>query len=270
MERLTRRRSRANLHCRLDTIHHGIKNYLDGKIFLAPLDNPQTILDIGCVFSHLAIESAEKFPDAQVIAVDINPLLSRFSSAPNFQFQQLDILAEPLPLEAGSFDVVHVRFLLIHLPNPQRVLERIAQLVKPGGWLLIEEMAISKVTDESVPALRTAVELFHKYGESNGQVPGVYAKLEPWLRQTGAFSEVNVHEVIIPIGNPEASTDPKRRSLGLTFKGTFRHSFTSKTHPELLALGYTPELKEQVMQEFNTLEWQMGNPLHFVWARRSV
>ena len=64
--------------------------------------------------------------------------------------------------------------------------------------------------------------------------------------------------------------DPKHRSLGLTFRDTFRRSFTSKTHPGLLALGYTSELKEQVAQEFDTLEWQMDNPLHFVWARRSV
>lgn len=34
-------------------MHHGLKNYLDGKIFLAPLDNPRTILDIGCAFYHL-------------------------------------------------------------------------------------------------------------------------------------------------------------------------------------------------------------------------
>ena len=33
----------------------------------------------------------------------------------NFQFQQLDVLADPLPWEACSFDVVHVRFLLIHV-----------------------------------------------------------------------------------------------------------------------------------------------------------
>lgn len=28
-------------------MHRGIKNYLDGKFFLAPLDDPRTILDIG-------------------------------------------------------------------------------------------------------------------------------------------------------------------------------------------------------------------------------
>ena len=84
-----------------------------------------------------AIDIAEKFPDAQVTAVDISPMLPRFvstnlqktflttfhplynacySPAPsNFQFQQFDILADPLPWEPSSFDVVHVRFFLIHV-----------------------------------------------------------------------------------------------------------------------------------------------------------
>ncbi len=33
-------------------MHNGIKNYLDGKLFLAPLDDPRTILDIGYVSIH--------------------------------------------------------------------------------------------------------------------------------------------------------------------------------------------------------------------------
>ena len=31
-------------------MHQGTKAYLDGKIFLAPLENPQAILDVGYAF----------------------------------------------------------------------------------------------------------------------------------------------------------------------------------------------------------------------------
>ena len=84
-----------------------------------------------------AIDLAVKFPDAQVSAVDISPMVHRFvpdslskefpyqfslSSLrqyspvpPNLQFQQLDIMADPLPWEPSSFDVVHARLLLIHV-----------------------------------------------------------------------------------------------------------------------------------------------------------
>ena len=85
--------------------------------------------------SPRAIEIGEKFPDAQVIGVDRNPVLPRFvpriysrsrilmtpcrPTPSNVRFQQLDILADPLPWEGGSFDVVHLRFILFHV-RPSR------------------------------------------------------------------------------------------------------------------------------------------------------
>lgn len=32
-------------------MHNGIKNYFDGKLFLAPLDDPRTIIDIGYAYT---------------------------------------------------------------------------------------------------------------------------------------------------------------------------------------------------------------------------
>ena len=36
-------------------MHQGTKAYLNGKIFLAPLENPQTILDVGYTFYTLVV-----------------------------------------------------------------------------------------------------------------------------------------------------------------------------------------------------------------------
>jgi len=45
-----------------------------------------------------------------------SPLNAHYSPVPsNFQFQQLDITADPLPWEPASFDVVHIRLVLIHV-----------------------------------------------------------------------------------------------------------------------------------------------------------
>ncbi|KAI9429736.1 hypothetical protein H4582DRAFT_162540 [Lactarius indigo] len=187
----------------------------------------------------------------------------------NFQFQQLDVVTDSLPWEAGSLDVVHVRLLLIHLPEPQHVLERIAKLVKPGGWLLIEEVSVLGEVKGDARAVRTGFELVCKFWESNGQVPAVGSKLQSWLRQTGTFSEVNVHEVVATFGS-QVSSDPRLGGLGLTFKNSWRSAFSGKTHPKLLALGFTPEFKERLLEEFDTLEWQFDFPLSCVSARRSV
>ena len=94
----------------------------------------------------------------------------------------------------------------IQLPNPQANLERIASLVRPGGWLLIEDGTMGSEVKGDVNAIRSATGLLYKYWESNGQVLDTGSKLESWVQETGAFSQVNVHKVIAPAGNnPEAA-----------------------------------------------------------------
>jgi 2-polyprenyl-3-methyl-5-hydroxy-6-metoxy-1,4-benzoquinol methylase len=38
-----------------------------------------------------------------------------------------------------SFDLVHTRWVLHHLPHPERVISRLQAALRPGGWILIEE-----------------------------------------------------------------------------------------------------------------------------------
>jgi len=91
------------------------------------------------------------------------------------------------------------------LPNPQRALERIAQLVKPGGWLLIEEVSVTGEVEGNAPAVQAAFGLLVKYWETTGGNARIGGKLESALRETGAFSEVNVHKVVAPVGNLASS-----------------------------------------------------------------
>ena len=132
------------------------------------------------------------------------------------------------------------------------------------------------------PAIRAAYSMLCKYWESSGQVPRIGEKLGPWLRQTGSFSEVNVREVIIPVGNrwsaAEAegpvqqqegqAVDPKYKALGLTFTDTARRGFSADRG--MFTIGSTPELQSQCVEQFSTTEWRMDMPLHFVWARKST
>src|SRR6185312_9800368 len=43
-------------------------------------------------------------------------------------------------LEAGHFDLVHVRLVLEHLPERQRVLEKLVRALKPGGRLVAQSV----------------------------------------------------------------------------------------------------------------------------------
>jgi SAM-dependent methyltransferase len=57
---------------------------------------------------------------------------------PNVKTQQHDILNEPLP--EGDFDLVHARWILHHLPTPEVAISRMVSALRPGGWLLLEEV----------------------------------------------------------------------------------------------------------------------------------
>jgi hypothetical protein len=43
-------------------------------------------------------------------------------------------------VSGGDFDFVHTRWLLHHLPEPEVAIRRMTDALRPGGWLLLEEV----------------------------------------------------------------------------------------------------------------------------------
>ncbi|TFY77289.1 hypothetical protein EWM64_g6721 [Hericium alpestre] len=151
---------------RLDAMHQGIRDYLVGKLTLAPLEKPRRILELGYVSSSISgareidycstrhsvqvpEHAAQEYPDAEVVATDMFPLPPR-PLPPNVKFQKVDITGS-LPFAPGSFDVVHIRFVLCHLPHGTAVIPRLADLVAPGGYLLLDDLNFPR------EAMRTSI-----------------------------------------------------------------------------------------------------------------
>lgn len=60
--------------------------------------------------------------------------------APLAEFRAGDAFAPPLTdAEWGAFDVVHARFLLEHVPDPQVLVAVMARAVRPGGRVIVED-----------------------------------------------------------------------------------------------------------------------------------
>jgi SAM-dependent methyltransferase len=72
-----------------------------------------------------------------VIATDIDTQFLKSLGKANLELRRHDIAVDPLPEDA--FDLVHVRLVLMHLRERDRVLSCIVSALKPGGWLLAEE-----------------------------------------------------------------------------------------------------------------------------------
>jgi len=73
----------------------------------------------------------------RVVAVDIDPRFIIASNSPNLEVRRLDIAQTAV--EADSFDLVHARFVLMHIRDRESALTNMVRALKPGGWLLLEE-----------------------------------------------------------------------------------------------------------------------------------
>lgn len=76
--------------------------------------------------------------DGAVVAVDLDTRFLEPIAAENLQIVQCDVVRGGLP--AGEYDLVHCRALLMHVHEREQVLEAMAAAVRPGGWLLVEEV----------------------------------------------------------------------------------------------------------------------------------
>ena len=73
-----------------------------------------------------------------VLATDLDLKFLDDLALPNVEVRKHDILSDELP--ADTFDLVHTRLLLMHLPNREEALKRMIAATKPGGFVFVEDM----------------------------------------------------------------------------------------------------------------------------------
>ena len=100
---------------------------------------PARIADIGCGSGEITSRLAARYPDAELVGVDILEgsvayARRRYASlAPRVQFEQGD--AFELALASARFDLVLCRHMTQSVPEPQRVLAELHRICRPGGWV---------------------------------------------------------------------------------------------------------------------------------------
>jgi SAM-dependent methyltransferase len=84
-------------------------------------------------------------PSGHLVVTDIDPRFLESLNLPNTEVLRHNIVTDPLP--EAAYDLVHARLVLTHIPQREAVLARLAASLKPGGWLIDEEIDISIIPD---------------------------------------------------------------------------------------------------------------------------
>ncbi len=144
----------------------------------------------------------------KVDAIDVEPAFLADLSAPNIETYEQDI--STTPLEQGAYDLVHLKILLMHLPDRERILDELVSALRPGGYLLVEEADIRSIqrVDPPSPVLTraaSALETFFYFGAAD---PGYAMKLLPAMRRRARLKILGTdcNLTAVQAGSREAQT----------------------------------------------------------------
>jgi len=253
---------------RLRDMHDGFGRYMKGLLSYAPLENPSRILELGSGTGAWAIEAATTFPSARVIAADMSPLPESLKLPPNLSFKQSNFL-ETLPFEPGSFDVVHMRWVLVHLPNPHSVIQQMIPLLSPGGWLLLEE-ANHTLQDENRPigpGVKALYKAYHQHMTKQGVEPQIGGQIKDILKSSGSFREVNEH-IMHCYMNPQSTDNPDLKDLGEVIRHAAIGAYTGIIEKEGPASGITPAVLQGWIDDVMSSGHELRLDMHFTWSQK--
>ncbi|MFB8760437.1 class I SAM-dependent methyltransferase [Streptomyces nigra] len=92
-------------------------------------------LDVGAGTGTVARRLLEEAGVSSVLAVDRDVRFLAARAVPGLEVREADV-TDP-DFAPGRFHLVHARFVLMHLPDRERVLRALAERVEPGGHLVL-------------------------------------------------------------------------------------------------------------------------------------
>ena len=151
---------------RLDMLHHIFKILAGGDLWRAPIDGPNSalpkrVLDLAAGTGLWAMEAAEEFPGATIVAVDSNPIVSSLKPS-NCEFVVDDLEAPWRYGPKEKLDFVHGRALSGAVADFPKLLKQIYDNLNPGGWVEFQDCTGRFTSDDQNMGLVPALEEWHR------------------------------------------------------------------------------------------------------------
>ncbi|MDT9685831.1 class I SAM-dependent methyltransferase [Streptomyces sp. TRM76323] len=120
---------------RLELLQQALDPVSTKALAALPLGESPRCLDLASGAGSVSYWLADRFPGGTVTSADIDARYLDEDHAPNLRVHHFDMRVDDFPAE--SFDVIHARSVLKHIPERDEVLARMYKWLAPGGWLVI-------------------------------------------------------------------------------------------------------------------------------------
>lgn len=202
----------------LDLFHHIFRRVASNKLFHAPIarNDMKKVLDVGTGTGIWAIDVADEFPEAQVMATDISPIQPDFlpPNLANFIEDCTSVWSWP----DDCFDLVHIRCLNGSVKSWETLFKDAYRCVKPGGYVESCELSVRIESDDGSVTKNSCM---YRWGELFTDAAKVLGRsftvIEDDLQRKGmeeaGFVDIQEKEFKIPLGIWPA--EPVMKEIGI-------------------------------------------------------
>ena len=147
--------AKLDQHIRLEDQAAALRELMHGRIFHAPLEHPNLILDIDCGTGIITRELGRMYPFATVYGIEETraPFAYVDSTPSNVTFIQgtfEDVYKTDERLKDGTFDFVFCRLLIFRTAQWQRFILDVTSLLKTDGWFEMQDTGFKVFKDHPV------------------------------------------------------------------------------------------------------------------------
>ncbi|KAE9373887.1 S-adenosyl-L-methionine-dependent methyltransferase [Stipitochalara longipes BDJ] len=199
---------------RLDYQSRVLDFAFDGKLHMAPLNSPFSILDVGTGTGAWAIQMADLYPNSKIEATDLSPIQP--TEVPeNVTFIIDDAEEDDWALNENYYDYIHTRILMGCFEDFKSIIQKGFRYTKPGGWMESLDIMMPPFCDDgTMPAdwpFKEWSETMEDAAKNANRPLRIANRLKRWYIEVG-FVDVQERVVKLPIN--AWPRDPRLKLLG--------------------------------------------------------
>lgn len=126
------------------------------------------ILDVGTGTGDFVNVLKEVFPTARITGIDPNTNSLKEAAQKHSDVNFREMGGENLNFEDNIFDVASISMALHHLPDISKTLNEMKRVVKPGGWIIVNELF-----SDNLSQAQEVHKMYHHFRSSVDRLTGV-------------------------------------------------------------------------------------------------